>query len=243
MVDSALAPEPGGGPPCGPPPVAEARSKRLSRTRAVASSGDLPALVSAARRGDADALDSLVRATYAGVYGLAFRLTGNDDDAKDVVQEAYLRAHRSLPGFRGDAQFTTWLYRITANCASTVVRKRRRTRTEPLADDAPIIDHRVDRDPEWHATAAEDRTVVAAALAALPGRLRRVIVLRDIYDLPHRAIAEELGISEAAAKVRLHRARRRLKDAFEAGADLPARRPGPKAGAEPAKHDGVVRPY
>jgi RNA polymerase sigma-70 factor (ECF subfamily) len=177
-------------------------------------SDNLRPLVDAARGGDLRAVDALVRATYAGTYTLALRLTGNDDDARDVVQDAYLRAYRGLGKFRGDAQFTTWLYRITANCAATTLHKRRRTRTDPLPDDAQIVDLREDRDPEWRATTDDQRTSVAAALSRLPTRLRQVIVLRDIYDLPHSAIAAELGISEAAAKVRLHRARRRLKEAL-----------------------------
>jgi RNA polymerase sigma-70 factor, ECF subfamily len=177
---------------------------------------DLGPLVSAARAGDSRAVDALVRATYADTYTLALRLTGNEEDARDVVQDAYLRAYRGLSGFRGDAQFATWLYRITANCAATTLVKRRRTRTDPLPDDAPVPDLRFDRDPEWRAATGDERAAVSAALAALPTRLRQVIVLRDIYDLPHGAIAKELGISEAAAKVRLHRARRRLKDRLEA---------------------------
>jgi RNA polymerase sigma-70 factor (ECF subfamily) len=183
---------------------------------------ELRRLVDAARGGDIRAVDALVRATYAGTYTLALRLTGNEDDARDVVQDAYLRAYRALSGFRGDAQFTTWLYRITANCAATTLHKRRRTRTEVLPDDAQIVDLRVDRDPEWRAAADDERASVAAALSKLPTRLRQVIVLRDIYDLPHSAIASELGISEAAAKVRLHRARRRLKEAL-AGSHAPIR--------------------
>ncbi len=176
---------------------------------------ELRALVSAARNGDEQAVDALVRATYADTYTLALRLTGNEDDARDVVQDTYLRAYRGLDKFRGDAQFTTWLYRITANCAATTLVKRRRTRTEPLTDDVAVVDVRFDRDPEWRATTGDQRSTVSAALAALPIRLRQVIVLRDIYDLPHGAIASELGISEAAAKVRLHRARRRLKESLE----------------------------
>jgi RNA polymerase sigma-70 factor (ECF subfamily) len=83
-----------------------------------------------------------------------------------------------------------------------------------LADDAPLVDVQPDHDPENRVAGQDDRARVAGALAALPWRLREVIVLRDIYDLPHRAIASELGISEAAAKVRLHRARRRLREAL-----------------------------
>jgi RNA polymerase sigma-70 factor (ECF subfamily) len=233
VVDPALAaglPGPPDGRAVRRPPEGAAPShpRVATRRRSVATRApaDLSALVSAARDGDPEALDALIRATYTDTYTLAYRLTGNDDDARDVVQEAYLRAHRGLPRFRGDAQFTTWLYRITANCASTAVRKRRRVATDVLADDAPIVDRRPDIDPEGRATTAEVRDTVAAALAALPSRLRLVIVLRDIYDLPHRDIARHLGISEAAAKVRLHRARRRCKEALEAASERDEGGPG-----------------
>jgi RNA polymerase sigma-70 factor (ECF subfamily) len=175
---------------------------------------DLRPLVEAAKAGDRRALDDLVRATYADTFTLAHRLTGNEDDARDVVQETYLRAYRALRRFRGDAQFTTWLYRITANCSANLLVKRGRTRTEPLSDEEPVVDLRAAGDPEARAAGAHDRQVIGAALAGLPLKLRQVIVLRDIYDLPHSTIASELGISEAAAKVRLHRARRRLREAL-----------------------------
>jgi len=171
---------------------------------------DLTELVAAAKGGDREAFDAVVRATYADTYGLALRLTANEEDAKDVVQEAYLRAYRALKRFRGDASFTTWLYRITANCATTHLGKRSRHRHEDI-DDLEVQDTRPGSDPEEHAEAALLRGRVAAALEALPPRLRAVVVLRDVYDLPHDAIAAELGISEAAAKVRLHRARLRLR--------------------------------
>ena len=172
-----------------------------------------------------------MRLTYADTYTLAYRLTGHEDDARDVVQEAYLRAYRGLRRFRGDSQFTTWLYRITANCSANLLAKRARTRTELLTDDAPIVDSSPDRDPEVRFAGEMDRARVAGALALLPWRLRQVIVLRDIYDLPHGSIATELGISEAAAKVRLHRARRRLREmlgeALLDDAVLPADPAGP----------------
>lgn len=190
---------------------------------------DMRALVDAAREGDRSALDHLVRATYGGTYTLAYRLTGNEDDARDVVQDAYLRAYRGLRRFRGDAQFTTWLYRITANCSANLLAKRARHRTETLAEDEPLIDPRPEIDPEQRLAGSDDRARIAEALAQLPWRLRQVIVLRDIYDLAHGAIAKELGITEAAAKVRLHRARRRLRDLLaaegtDAGAGYAVRR-------------------
>lgn len=189
-----------------------ARSGRVRRHE----SEDLAGLVTAARAGDREALDQLVRATYADTYTLAYRLTGNDDDARDVAQDAYLRACKGLRRFRGEAQFSTWLYRITANCAASLLSRRSKSATLGLADDAPLPDARLDHDPEARAAGSDERSRLAAALAGLPWRQRQVIVLRDVYDLPHGVIASELGISEDAAKVRLHRARRRMRQELEA---------------------------
>lgn len=174
--------------------------------------GRLADLVSDARKGDRAAFEELVKLTYVDSYTLALRLVGDEEDARDVVQEAYFRAYRGLKRFRGDAQFTTWLYRITANCASTHLGKRARNRHEELPDDAPLVDAGLRGNPEANASHREMREHLQEALAELPPRLRAVVVLRDIYDLPHEAIAAELGISESAAKVRLHRARRKLRE-------------------------------
>ena len=82
----------------------------------------------AAQSGDRAAFEHLVELTHRDTFTLALRLTGNEEDARDVTQETYLRAFRGLPKFRGDAQFSTWLYRITANSASTHLGRRRRHR-------------------------------------------------------------------------------------------------------------------
>jgi RNA polymerase sigma-70 factor (ECF subfamily) len=174
--------------------------------------GALADLVTKARKGDHEAFEALVEVTYMDAYTLAYRLTGDEEDARDVVQEAYLRAYRGLKRFRGDAQFTTWLYRITANCASTLLSKRAKHRHDVLDDDDPVADTSAQGDPELNADRGATREQLKSALAELPPRLRTVVVLRDVYDLPHEAIAAELGISESAAKVRLHRARRKLRE-------------------------------
>lgn len=173
---------------------------------------DVAALVARAKGGDRDAFDALVRATYAESYTLAYRLTGNEEDARDVVQESYLRAFRGLKRFRGDAQFTTWLYRITANCASTHLGRRAKHRHDELPDELESDDAAMALHPEAHLDNGVLRERLQASLRRLPPRLRAVVVLRDVYDLPHEAIAAELGISESAAKVRLHRARKRLRE-------------------------------
>src|SRR6266568_5303904 len=106
-------------------------------------------LVAAAREGDRAAFDELVRRTYVDTYTLAMRLTADEEDARDVVQETYLRAWKGLKGFRGDAQFTTWLYRITANTAYTTVKRRRRNRVDAL--DALLeepVETRIEAQPE-----------------------------------------------------------------------------------------------
>jgi len=175
-------------------------------------------LIQAAQHGDREAFDELVRRTYVDLFTLAVRLTGNEEDARDVVQDAYLRAWKGIGKFRGDAQLSTWLYRITANCASTHLSRRRRTRTEPLLPGFEPADVRHDVQPEAMTETNLDLAQVAQAVDELPPKLRAVVVLRDVYGLPHEAIAEELGISLSAAKVRLHRARLRLRnEMFEEG--------------------------
>ena len=173
---------------------------------------ELAELVIVAKGGDRTAFDELVKATYAGTYTLAYRLTGNEEDARDVVQEAYLRAYKGLKRFRGDAQFTTWLYRITANAASSHLARAGRHRHEAIDEDDALVDERPEHDPEAAADASSLRDRLSVALEHLPPKLRAVVVLRDIYDLPHDEIAAQLGITEGAAKVRLHRARRYLRE-------------------------------
>lgn len=172
---------------------------------------ELAPLVEAARDGDDAAFARLVEATHVATYTLALRITGDVEDARDVTQEAYLRAYRSLDRFRGDAQFTTWMYRITANCASTSLKRRRRHRHEELPEPCEVVETRHDSDPQLRADASDLRDRLLRALDALPPKLRAVVVLRDVYGLSHDAIATELGISTTAAKVRLHRARHRLR--------------------------------
>jgi RNA polymerase sigma-70 factor (ECF subfamily) len=191
----------------------------VSRGRTLLARADQRTLVDAARGGDRGAFDELVRRSYRETYTLALRLVGDPDDARDVTQESYLRAYRGLKSFRGDAQFTTWLYRITANRAATHLRRRIRHRHDPLTDDVWVAESS-DRTPAQ----IELRHELGRALNALPPKLRAVVVLRDVYGLPHAEIARELKISESAAKVRLHRARKKLRgDLFSLG------EPGPVA--------------
>ena len=152
------------------------------------------ALVERAKSGDREAFDRLVRVTHSDAYALALRLTGSTEDARDVVQEAYLRAYKGVGRFRGEAQFSTWLYRIVANCATTHLGRRQRHRHDDLGVHDDLIDT-----PGPTTTRPCKETGRSCgrgstdAIRDLPVRLRSVVVLRDVYDLPHEAIAEELA--------------------------------------------------
>lgn len=171
-------------------------------------------LVSLAQDGDRYAFETLVRRHQNGVFTLALRLVGDRSLAADVSQDAFVRAWRGLPGFRGDARFSTWLYRITVNTAWTAQRKGRRDAHTALDDVAPVL---VDGapTPEEAGATTELRAALAGALGRLPEKYRAVVVLKDVYGWPHEEISAELGISVTAAKVRLHRARQRLREMLD----------------------------
>jgi len=172
-----------------------------------ASEGMVPAdIVEACRRGDRVAFETLVRATNRRAYALAFRLLRDRFEAEDVVQEAYLRMFRSMEGFREEAKVETWMHRIVTNVAITRLRSRGRA-AELVSDELP------DAAPSEHPDAGIDvRDQLERALQRLPSGQRTVVVLKDIYGLSCREIADELEIREGAVKVRLHRARKRLRE-------------------------------
>ena len=213
------------------------RKPARARRRATPSDpGVISALVERARSGDRRAFDELVRATYRDIHGLALRLTRNEQDANDVVQEAYVRAYRGIRRFRGEAGFSTWLYRITTNCASTFLARSARHGHVELDVELALVDDHPETDPSLRCEASALRSALDRAVGQLPARLRAVVELRDEHDLSHREIAERLGISESAAKVRLHRARHslrtHLRNVVDSGelADVVPLHPEPPAG-------------
>lgn len=171
---------------------------------------DEEALVDLAREGDREAFAQLVRAHQHEVYTLAARIVVDRDLAGDVAQDAFVRAWRAMPRFRGDARFSTWMHRITVNTAFTHRERRKRRKTEPLeAANEPEAEGLT---PERAGDVAGMRDELQRALASLPESLRAVVVLKDVYQWTHAEIGEQLGISVTAAKVRLHRGRKRLRD-------------------------------
>src|SRR5919106_7082963 len=165
-------------------------------------------LLEACRRGDAGAFEELVERTQPHVYTLAYRLVGDRHEAEDVAQEAYLRVFRSLRGFRQEARFETWLYRIVTNAAFTHLRRRGRFGVLLAEGQEQAVEEPEVRPME----AALDRDEVKRALQGLTPGARAVVVLKDVYGLSCQEIADEMGLSESAVKVRLHRARKRLKE-------------------------------
>src|SRR5881396_3307909 len=155
-------------------------------------------LVASAKAGDKAAFEELVSQTHRRVYTLAYRLVGDRAEAEDVAQEAYLRMFRGLAGFREEARFETWMHRIVTNCAITMLKRRGRF-GEVLADED--MDVAV---PDQTAPGLAERDALARALAGLPEGQRVVVLLKDVYGLSCREIAEEIGIEEGAVKVRLH---------------------------------------
>ncbi|HSX23617.1 MAG TPA: RNA polymerase sigma factor [Candidatus Saccharimonadales bacterium] len=162
---------------------------------------------------------------YDNVLNLALSFTRSEEDARDVTQDAFRKAWEYMPTFQGRARFSTWLYRVTANAASTFRKGKgkREGREEPVAValtlvkdgvtiPLDIIDTNPAHDPETQFESDYTREHLYKALGSLPLRRQQVIVLREIGGLTHKQIAERLDISETAAKIRLHRARKQMKD-------------------------------
>jgi RNA polymerase sigma-70 factor (ECF subfamily) len=168
-------------------------------------------LVRLAREGDRAAFSALVVRHQNEVFTLALRLVGDRELAADVAQEAFVRGWRALPKFRGDARFSTWIYRITVNTASSLRSRAARRRTERI-DDLLFEPSADGISPERAGEISELRPRLEAALQLLPVETRAVVVLKDVYDWTHPEIGEHLGITVTASKVRLHRGRKRLRD-------------------------------
>lgn len=167
-------------------------------------------LLQACRRGEPGAFEELVERTHRQVYTLAYRLVGDRHDAEDVAQEAYLRVFRSVGGFREEARFETWLYRIVTNAAMSHLRKRGRF-------GVLLAEERESAAPEPEVRPVDEvieRDELVRALQSLPEGTRAIVVLKDVYGLTCQEIADETGLTEGAVKLRLHRARKRLKEAI-----------------------------
>ncbi len=180
-------------------------------------------LIARIRRDDAVALEELVSRYEDRVYNLAYRMLGNKEDAEDVLQDTFLNAVRGLDSFKGKSSFSTWLYRVAANAALTKIRKRsRREKSESeFLDDVYSVRQAAHSGvvlTDWSTNPAtslldeEARKELQKAIGELPEIYKAVFVLRDVQGLPAAEVAEVLGLSVAAVKSRLHRARLYLRN-------------------------------
>lgn len=188
-------------------------------------------LVAACRSGDLGAFEVLVRRHQRVMLNLAGRMLGDYDEACDVVQEAFVAAHRALGSFRGEARFATWLTTITLNQArNRLAQLASRRRREAYSLDRPREGSEEARPPEPPSPAPSAlelmerqalRTQVERCIGALPPDFREALVLRDIQDRPYEEIGALLRVREGTVKSRLFRAREQVKDCLKRALGVP----------------------
>jgi len=191
----------------------------VSPTTSVPAGFDESVLVAKAKAGDQNAFSELVHRYERKIYRLAKNITRNDEDAEDVLQDAFLKAYTHLDNFKGDSKFYTWIVRIAVNEALMRLRKRKTDRSVPLDEPVELGEETVQREiavwednPEQQYSQEEWRRILDEAVDTLKPDFRTVFVLRDIEELSTEETAETLGISVPAVKSRLLRARLALRE-------------------------------
>lgn len=182
-------------------------------------------LVEKSRAGDLDAFEELVKRYEGKVYTVAYRFVGNHADASDLAQETFVRVYQSLPGFRGESSFATWLYRIAANvCRDDLRKKQRRQKVslDEIMEQPGGYAHPASTDigPEEAMEQLETRTAVQVCLNSLSEEHRLVLVMREVQGLSYEEIAAVLGCSLGTVKSRINRARQALKQKINAKREL-----------------------
>ena len=177
-------------------------------------------LVTRTRAGDNDAFRVLVERHSRPLFRLAYRMTGNQQDAEDVVQDSFLRAYKQLARFDERASFGTWLYRIAANCSLDLMRSRKRRNEQPAAADPQAPDAMLalpshDPAPDRMAMSGEVRERVAGALTELSAAERTAFVLRHFEGMCIEDVSRVLGCQPGAAKHSVFRAVQKLRRALE----------------------------
>jgi RNA polymerase sigma-70 factor, ECF subfamily len=165
-------------------------------------------LVARSIRGDTDSFNELILRWERPIYVLAYRTIGREEDARDVCQETFLRAFRALPGFRGQAKFSSWLYRIALNLCRDWMRRERRAPVLQFPEDVDPIEHAAATEPSESIedlVARKDLTrIVERAMARLPEEQRTAIVLKEYHGLTFQEIADVVGCPLSTVKTRLY---------------------------------------
>ena len=177
------------------------------------------ALVQAAKKGDLEAFSELVKRYDRNVFRIAQHITHNEEDAQDVVQDAFLKAYQNLEQFQGNSKFYTWLVRIAVNEALMKLRRRRSDKTVSIDEDVETEEGSMPREvadwspnPEQLYGQSELSDILKKTIQGLPPGFRTVFVLRDVEGLSTEETAEMLSLSIPAVKSRLLRARLQLRE-------------------------------
>lgn len=169
----------------------------------------LHALLMKARSGDIDAFEEFVRINANRIYGIAYQMSGNSDDAHDIAQEVFLRLHSGIKKYDPQFLFSTWLYRLAVNVSIDYMRRNARHTNVSLNDDRAFQNADITSGPDTDYELSEMRGAIGKISADLPDMQRKVFVLRDLQGFDCREIARILGCR--ASTVRVHLARARLK--------------------------------
>jgi RNA polymerase sigma-70 factor (ECF subfamily) len=165
-------------------------------------------LVARSREGDLDSFNQLVLRWERPIYALAYRVIGREEDARDVAQETFLRAFRALGGFKGQAKFSSWLYRITLNLCRDWIRRDRRTPVAQAPEGVDLVELASESTPsesiEELVSRREMGRAVARAMAALPDEQRTAIILKEYHGLTFQEIADLLECPLSTVKTRLY---------------------------------------
>lgn len=193
-------------------------------------------LVDAARQGDEGAFESLVRLYEKRVFALAVRMCGNQEDAAEAAQEAFLAAWQGLRFFRGDSSFSTWLYRLTSNACVDLLRRegRHRSAAGPSLDDEELNCDVPDAapSPQEGAERRELRAQIEEGLRALSPEHRQVLVLREMHQLSYDEIADTLDLDVGTVKSRISRGRKQLRNFLLRSGNFLAAPPSKETGKE-----------
>jgi RNA polymerase sigma-70 factor, ECF subfamily len=165
-------------------------------------------LVARARAGDVHSFNQLILRWERPIFALAYRMIGREEDARDVCQDTFLRAYRALPGFKGQAKFSSWLYRIAMNLCRDWMRKQRRAPVTQLPEDADPIELASERGPvesvEDLVARRELSASVEKAMALLPEEQRTAIILKEYHGMTFQEIADLQGCPLSTVKTRLY---------------------------------------
>ena len=190
-------------------------SRRLTSNNAVEEGARLvrtawtdEELVARSIAGDTESFDQLILRWERPIYALAYRTIGREEDARDIVQDTFLRAYRALPGFKGQAKFSSWLYRIALNLCRDWMRRQRRTPTVPIPEGVDITELASERGPvesiEDLVARREMSRAVAIAMKELPDEQRTAIILKEYHGLTFQEIADLQGCPLSTVKTRLY---------------------------------------